>query len=131
MTSSCPRRSPAEAIRAATALLPTCGEAYRRGNQHLRREYNQAWFKAIYISADGGNPRISRVERTEPMEAYKNATVYDEPQAAPSVFERVLANGSDAKALETKERSSLRYRVLTHLPGISHVGVLTCHFWWS
>jgi site-specific DNA recombinase len=38
------------AIRGATALLPSCGEAYWRGNEQLRREYNQAWFEKIYIA---------------------------------------------------------------------------------
>jgi hypothetical protein len=33
-----------EAIQAATALLPYCGEAYRRGGDQLRRDHNQAWF---------------------------------------------------------------------------------------
>jgi hypothetical protein len=31
-----------QVIRDATALLPTCGEAYRRGDNQLRRDYNQA-----------------------------------------------------------------------------------------
>jgi site-specific DNA recombinase len=52
------------AIRSATALLPILGEAYRRGNSQLRREFNQAWFEQIRFSTKDGRPHIARVERT-------------------------------------------------------------------
>jgi site-specific DNA recombinase len=106
-----------EAIHAATALLPTCGEAYRRGDHQLRREYNQAWFSAIYISCDDGEPHISHVERTEPIEALRNAEVHLEPQLV-SMIERALA---EEPTPERKGHGSLRYRVLTRLSGISYV----------
>jgi site-specific DNA recombinase len=110
------------AIRSATALLPMCGEAYRRGNHSLRREYNQAWFKGIWISSEDGQPKITRVERTEPIEALRNAEVHDQPQEV-SLFQRVLDNETaDDAGLERKGRGSLRYRVLTNLPDISYVG---------
>jgi hypothetical protein len=44
------------AIRSTTALLPPRGEAYRRGNEQLRREYNQAWFDEIRFSTKEGQP---------------------------------------------------------------------------
>src|SRR5262249_3398484 len=52
-------------IRDATALLPPCGEAYRRGDDTLRRDYNQAWFEKILVDSDQGQPKVTGVTRTE------------------------------------------------------------------
>ncbi len=53
----------ADAIRSATALLPTCGEAYRRGDHQLRREYIQAWFTPHLIPGRSDRPR--RTDRAD------------------------------------------------------------------
>ena len=62
-------------IRDATALLPRCGEAYRRGDANLRRDYNQAWFEQILVDRHRGRPQVSGVARTELFEALHRADV--------------------------------------------------------
>ena len=112
-----------QVIRDATALLPQCGEAYQRGDDQLRREYNQAWFERIYISAKDGQPIVARVQRTDLFEALHSAEVHAEGDEAlqANVFQSVLGaeNGSqdEAETDRTPEDDRWRYRVISRVGG--------------
>jgi hypothetical protein len=109
------------AIRSATALLPTCGEAYRRGNGQLRREYNLAWFEQIRFSTKDGKPHIARVERTGLISALRTAEIAPngtKPKATHKPFETVLHIAHDvAEPVHSERPGSLHYRVSSLVRG--------------
>jgi hypothetical protein len=47
-------------------LVEHCGRAYVLSDEAGRRDYNQAWFEAIYLDADDEDrrPTVTRVRRT-------------------------------------------------------------------
>jgi hypothetical protein len=109
------------AIRSATALLPTCGEAYRRGNGQLRREYNLAWFEQIRFSTKDGKPHIARVERTGLISALRTAEIAPngtKPKATHKPFETVLHIAHDvAEPVHSERPGSLHYWVSSLVRG--------------
>ena len=118
-------------IRNATALLPHCGEAYRRGNDTIRRDYNQAWFEQVLVDSDRGQPTVTGVTRTALFEALRGAEVRAETRAeagqqdqAPSVsiFQQALSGGSDGTG-QNEEPGRFRARVI-HRVGGSKVALL-------
>ncbi len=115
-----------QVIHDATALLPQCGEAYQRGDDCLRREYNQAWFERVFISVKDGQPVVARVKRTDLFEALQTAEVHAEPQGQrdaqqASVFRAVLDadNGSqdESETDRTPDHGGWRYRVISRVGG--------------
>jgi DNA invertase Pin-like site-specific DNA recombinase len=114
-------------IRDATALLPHCGEAYRRGDDQLRRDYNQAWFERVLVDSEQGQTKVTSVTRTELFEALHRAEVRTEaeqqpehaPAAEASVFEQVLGSESD----ENEQPGRVRTRVVHRVAG-SNVALL-------
>ena len=95
-----------EAIHTATALLGLCGDAYQRGNERLRREYNQVWFKGIYIKDEDGDPQVDRVERTEFFEAIQHVEVRDS-----------MADTAEGDPGENEGPDGRGHRVITHVRG--------------
>jgi hypothetical protein len=136
-------------IRDATALLPHCGEAYRRGDDNLRRDYNQAWFEQILVDSEQGQTKVTSVTRTELFEALRQAAVQapgpGEPRTelkpgraqvgeairSANPFERVLTVGTDEadkrgegdRGLEHEQPGRFRARVV-HRVGGSNVALL-------
>jgi site-specific DNA recombinase len=84
-------------IRDATALLPHCGEAYRRGDDTLRRDYNQAWFEQILVDCHQGQPHISGVTRTELFEALCTAEVREGQAADRESGEELATEATDTR----------------------------------
>ncbi len=116
-----------QVLREATALLPQCGEAYRRGGDQQRRDYNQPWFERIFISVKDGQPVVARVQRTKVFEALHTAEVEPKDQEkttarAGSSFRPVLnaSNGGQDEpevSSDTERRGSVRYRVISFVGG--------------
>ena len=113
------------ALTNATALLPQCGKAYRCASDTIRRDYNQAWFTAIYISTNQGRPIITDAERTKPFQALYTAHIQTPGrETAPDLD--TTANPTDqtterrTESLEngiTEKPGSIRYRVYSHIAG--------------
>jgi hypothetical protein len=118
-------------IRDATALLPHCGEAYRRGDDTLRRDYNQAWFEQVLVDSDRGQPMVTSVTRTGLFEGLHEAEikadppVMPEPGASVDKFEQRLAAGWDetGQGIDTEQPGRFRARVV-HRVGGSKVALL-------
>lgn len=104
-----------EAIRVATELLRLCGEAYARGNDALRRDWNQTWFDAIEIDDHQDGPTVDAVQRTPFFEAARTAEVLDHP----------LASWDWSGDAGNEEPDGRGHRVLSHVAG-SNVPL-----WWS
>ena len=53
-------------LHAVLDLVEHCGRAYVLSDEAGRRDYNQAWFEAIYLDADDEDrrPTVTRVRRT-------------------------------------------------------------------
>ncbi len=101
--------SRSRAINVATRLLSLCGEAYARGDDKMRREWNQTWFEAIYITEDEhGEPTVESVRRTPFFEAVQTAEVLPARNAP--------AQPTDA-AQNVKEPDGLGHRVLSRVGG--------------
>lgn len=127
-------------IRNATALLPHCGEAYRRGDDNIRRDYNQAWFERMLVDDNRGQPKVTGVTRTDLFEALRGAEVRevegagalragkqdterDQHEAtSTSVFRQVLATEPD-EGEQNEEPGRFRARVI-HRVGGSKVALL-------
>jgi site-specific DNA recombinase len=103
------------AIRAATALLPTCGEAYQRGTDTLRRDYNQAWFDQLYLDDEGGQPRVARAVRSDLFDALKTAEVGDEP--VETISSAVFAGISVVREASQNRRHGHIPVVFSHVAG--------------
>ena len=111
-------------IRAATALLPHCGEAYQRGNDTLRRDYNQAWFDQIQVDSHDGHPQVTSVTRTELFEALHSAEIQSqtgteikqEPGVEANVFQQIRGSEPDDTGHHT-EHGRFRARVLYRVSG--------------
>jgi site-specific DNA recombinase len=99
----------AKAIHVATTLLSLCGEAYERGNDQLRREWNQTWFSAIYITDDDGDPHVASVERTPFFQAVQTVEIEPPKQRAPSTPHR------RSRAVTKRDRNT--YRVVSYVGG--------------
>jgi site-specific DNA recombinase len=124
----------AAVIRDATALLPHCGQAYRRGDDSLRRDYNQAWFEQILVDSEQGQTKVTSVTRTQLFEALHQAEVRAEtdneagqPGEAEQeldmgVFQQLLASEPDETGQDEKP-GRFRARVV-HRVGGSKVALL-------
>lgn len=105
------------AIRSATALLPTCGVAYQRGGDALRRDYNQAWFDKLYLDDEDGQPRVARADRTDLLQALHTAEVQPEAtETAPSVAFAPIMNFGNADESSLNGRyGRFRARVISRV----------------
>lgn len=123
-----------QVIREATALLPQCGEAYRRGGDSLRRDYNQAWFERVFISVKDGQPVVARVQRTEVFEALHTAEVQ-----AGDAEQAVAGSGSSFRtwtpvtaAKTNREELQTQKDAVACATASSPLSVVQrSHVWWS
>ena len=92
-------------IRRATVLLPDCGVAYRAASDRERRDYNQAWFSAVYVAEIDGRSTVTRADRTDFFEALMTATVHPMPRAV------------DTNDSEPMGPGHLRARVISRVRG--------------
>ena len=59
------RDSQATTLQTVLQLVEHCGPTYARSDAAGRRDYNQAWFEALYLDADDDDrPAVARVRRT-------------------------------------------------------------------
>jgi site-specific DNA recombinase len=94
-------------IHKATDLLPHCGQAYQVASDSVRRDYNQAWFKHIFVGEVDGRATVAHVERTDLFQALMTAEIVPDATADFQNWD-----------LNTKRPGSVPSRVISHVGGL-------------
>ena len=78
-------RPSANKLHAVLDLVEHCGRAYVLSDEAGRRDYNQAWFEAIYLDADDEDrrPTVTRVRRTPLLASLHERVSQDWPRRSP------------------------------------------------
>lgn len=103
-------------IRAATSLIANCGRAYAEADENTRRAYNQAWFEGIYLDIKDRNPVISRIDRTDVVEAVKTAVVTD-PESSQTDTDH--GDTTESTGCEVIDLDEFRPRVISRVRGLN------------